>query len=395
MTTSMKSLVIGSLAARLARKPVVWWVHDRVSPDYLPTAVVRVLRSAARRIPHTVVVNSQATAATLPGARRIVVAYPGFAADQAAATPRPRPAGDPVVGLVGRISPTKGQLEFVRAAASVLETHPRARFRIVGAPMFGAQEYAEQVLAEVRRLGIEESVELAGFVGGTTVELDAMAVCVHASPVPEPFGNVVVEAMVRGVPVIATDAGGVPEILSPQGVAPLGLLVPPGDVAALAGAIRSVLEDPDAAEARAARAHASAMVRFPAERTMAIVARAWDVVLGAEEHGSHAPGASATDWPATAAYRPPHDVAWLVGQAPEGGVAPVRLARLPDGPINVLDGSAAVIWRAATSAGPTSWVEQVAAELDGRVEELRPEVEGFVASLVAKGLLEVNAPEAG
>jgi hypothetical protein len=200
--------------------------------------------------------------------------------------------------------------------------------------------------------------------------------------------------MVRGVPVIATDAGGVPEILAPQGVAPLGLLVPPGDVAALAGAIRSVLEDPTTAEARAARAHASAIARFPAERTLAVVARVWDDVLGAERAPGR-PGGSARHWPAAAAYRPPRDVAWLVGQAPEGGVAPVRVAHLPDGPIKVLDGSAAVIWRAATSAGPTAWVEQVAAELGGRVEELRPEVEEFVASLVATGLLEVNAPGTG
>ena len=64
-------------------------------------------------------------------------------------------------------------------------------------------------------------------------ELDAMTVAVHASPVPEPYGQVVAEAMARGVPVVATDAGGVPEIVT-GGPAPVGWLVPPGDVDALA-----------------------------------------------------------------------------------------------------------------------------------------------------------------
>ncbi len=391
MTTSMKSLAVGTLGAWLARKPVAWWVHDRVSPDYLPLPLVRLLRSAARHVPHTVVVNSMATAATLPGARRMVVAHPGYAGYQARETPRPRPDGAPVVGLVGRISPTKGQLEFVRAAATVLASHPDATFRIIGAPMFGADGYAESVHSEIRALGIEDRVDVVGFVRGTAAELDGMTLCAHTSPVPEPFGNVVVEAMVRGVPVVATEGGGVPEILHPEGGPPLGLLVPPGDVAALATAIVAVLDDPAAAEARAALAHASAIARFPAERTMDVVSLVWDDVLGA------VPGhdARARSWPDDAAYRPPRAVAWVDGQAMEGGVAPVRVARLPDGPINVLDGSAAVVWRAATSSPRGSWVEAVAEELHGQAEDLRPQVEDFVASLVASGLLEVNEPASG
>jgi glycosyltransferase involved in cell wall biosynthesis len=391
MTTSMKALVVGTVAAGLARRPVVWWVHDRISPDYLPGPLVRALRAGARRIPRAIVVNSEATAATLPAARHVHIAYPGFAPEQARPTPRPRPAGPPVVGLVGRISPTKGQLEFVRAAAILRATHPDARFRIIGAPMFGAEDYAEHVAREARRLGISDAVELTGFIPDTRPELDAMSVCVHASPVPEPFGNVVVESMVRGVPVIATNAGGVPEILAPDGVEPLGLLVPPGDVAALARAITAALDDPDTAEARAARAHASATVRFPAACTMAVLTTVWDEVIGAWRPSVP----PRREWPAGSAYRPPADVAWVTGQPGEDDVAPVHVARLPEGPINLLAGSAAVIWRAATSAAPGAWLDVVAAELGGSVDELRPQVEEFVDSLVASGLLEGNDPQSG
>ncbi|WP_427385623.1 glycosyltransferase [Janibacter sp. G56] len=156
--------------------------------------------------------NSHATAATLPGARGLVVAHPGLAPEQLAPAPRPRPER-PVVGLLGRISPTKGQLEFVQAAALVAPRHPEATFRIVGAPMFGHEAHEALVRAEIDRLGLTGRVELTGFASDPAAELDAMTVAVHASPTPEPYGQVVAEAMARGVPVVATAAGGVPEIV--------------------------------------------------------------------------------------------------------------------------------------------------------------------------------------
>ncbi len=109
-TTSLKADLIGVPVARLARRPLVWHVHDRIATDYLPPAMVRLLRGLARRAPHHVVANSRATAATLPGVRRLTVVHPGLAADQYAPAPRlQQPAGAPLVGMVGRISPTKGR----------------------------------------------------------------------------------------------------------------------------------------------------------------------------------------------------------------------------------------------------------------------------------------------
>jgi len=285
-TTTLKADVLGLVAGRTCGVPVVWHVHDRIAPDYLPPAVVRVLRAVARSRwwgPRAVVANSRATAATLPGVRDLTVAYPGFAPAQALPAPRPAPpspggpTGRPrVVGLLGRISPTKGQLELVRAAPAVLARHPDATIRLLGAPAFGADDYAREVAAEVGRLGLGDRVELAGFVDDPAAALDALAVCVHASPVPEPFGQVVVEAMVRGVPVVATDAGGVPEILRGEDDdAPLGRLVPPGDARALADAVVAVLDDPRAAAATAARAHAVALARFDVATTARTVSAVW------------------------------------------------------------------------------------------------------------------------
>ncbi len=275
-TTTLKTHVLGLVAGRLCGVPVVWYVHDRVADDYLPARAVRVLRWLARHGPRAVLANSRATAATLPGVRDLTVAYPGFAPEQALAVlPAPRGTGRaPVVGIVGRLGPTKGQLELVRAMPAVLDRHPDAVLRCVGAPAFGAEEYAREVVREARRLGVDGHVELTGFVADPAAALDELTVCVHASPVPEPFGQVVVEAVVRGVPVVATDAGGVPEILR-DGDEPLGRLVPPGDVDALARAVVAVLDDVPAALAVARRAHAAALGRFDVATTARTVSAVW------------------------------------------------------------------------------------------------------------------------
>lgn len=280
-TTSLKADLIGLVAARLAGVPLVWHVHDRIADDYLPRPLVGAIRRLARRAPAAVIANSEATAATLPGARNLTVVAPGFAPDQALRGPRdPRPDSPPVVGLIGRISPTKGQVEFVRAAAIVRRSHPDARFRIIGEVAFAEADYEARVRAEVERLGLSGVVEFTGRVDSPQAELDGMAVCVHASPVPEPFGQVIVEAMIRRVPVIATRAGGATEVVRPlPNGEPLGRLVEPGDAEGLAAAIIEVIDDPVEAAVRADRAWESAMARFPIEHTAEQVAAVWRSVV--------------------------------------------------------------------------------------------------------------------
>lgn len=276
-STSLKADLIAVPATWIARRPLVWHVHDRISPDYLPGPLVGLIRALACRVPRHVVANSRATADTLPGARNLTIAYPGFGPDQASPSPTDHlPPDVPTIGILGRISPTKGQLVFVRAAARVLQRHPETRFTIIGEPLFGEDDYARQVRDEVRALDIAERVDFAGFVDDPRAALDGLTACVHASPTPEPFGQVVVEAMARGVPVIATEGGGIAEIVRPEPEGePFGLLVPPADPEALATAILAVLDHPDEARARAERAWRSAIERFAVERTAATITQVW------------------------------------------------------------------------------------------------------------------------
>lgn len=275
-TTSLKADLLAVPAARLAKVPLVWHVRDRISPDYLPVAMVRLMRGLATRAPRAVITNSRATAATVPGARGLTVAHPGLAPHQIALAPRERPAR-PVVGILGRISPTKGQLEFVRAVAQIADRHPEATFRIIGSPMFGHEEHEAEIRREIDFLGLTDRVVLVGFSDDPVIELDAMTLAVHASPVPEPYGQVVAEAMARGVPVVATRAGGVPEIVE-GGPAPVGWLVEPGDVDDLARAMDLALSDPDEAERRGAAGWERARAELGIEASVETITGVWRTV---------------------------------------------------------------------------------------------------------------------
>lgn len=277
-TTTLKADLLGVPAARLAGLPLVWHVRDRIAPDYLPSPLVHLMRSVARTAPEQVVANSRATAATLSGARGLTVAYPGLAPEQIALSPRPQPDRR-IVGIIGRISPTKGQLEFVRAAGRIVERHPDVTFRIIGSPMFGQEEHEREIRREIEQLGLADRVELPGFSADPSAELDRMTLAVHASPVPEPYGQVVAEAMARGVPVIATDAGGVPEIVL-GGAEPVGWLVPPRDVDALASAMDTALSDPDEAERRGRAGWERARTALGIGPSMDTLTRVWREAAG-------------------------------------------------------------------------------------------------------------------
>lgn len=274
----------------------VWHLHDRIAADYLPRPAVVALRLLARVGPRRIVANSAATAATVSDARgRLVVAYPGIERAMFA-RPRPAGAGGPV-GILGRVAPTKGQRELVQAAAIVARAHPTVSFRVVGAALFDDADYGRRLAADIAASPVADRIAWDGWSDDPGAALRGFGVFVHASPVPEPFGQVIVEAMAAGVPVVATDAGGVAEILSPDdrsighdpssdvrgdGVrsAPAGLLVRPGDAAALARAICIVLDDPAGAELRAARARELARERFTIDQTWSVVARAWLTAIG-------------------------------------------------------------------------------------------------------------------
>jgi glycosyltransferase involved in cell wall biosynthesis len=113
---------------------------------------------------------------------------------------------------------------------------------VVGEALFEADlRYAETLGRLVETLGITSRVEFRGFVEDVSRELARLDILVHASVLPEPFGQVVLEAMAAGLPVVAANAGGPAEVVTDE---VNGLLYPTGDERALANALRRLAGDP-------------------------------------------------------------------------------------------------------------------------------------------------------
>jgi glycosyltransferase involved in cell wall biosynthesis len=229
--------------AEQAGLPAIWWQLNTPRPG------PRERMAAAVRAAVVVCPNRSALAAQRSLTPDVPGVYIPLGARLSAATDR-RPGdgvtqqlgwgGCPIIGTVGRIEHVKGQDVFLRAAALLAETRPDARFLVVGGAIIGTEgSFPGSLPRLARRLGIEDRVRFTGHVDDVGPYLDALDVAVCPSR-REAFGLAVVEALDRGVPVVATDTDGPREILA-GGEA--GLLVPAEDPRALADALARVLAD--------------------------------------------------------------------------------------------------------------------------------------------------------
>ena len=144
------------------------------------------------------------------------------------------------VGIIGQIGSRKGHLAFLEAARMIIPTHPEARFWIVGKePAQSKERYTEQLFQYVQEHHLEQHVKFWGFRADIPEILAQLDILVLPS-LQEPFGKIVIEAMAMGKPVVASNVGGVPEIV---GDGKTGLLVPPGSADALRQALAQLLPD--------------------------------------------------------------------------------------------------------------------------------------------------------
>ncbi|WP_053926227.1 glycosyltransferase family 4 protein [Streptomyces chattanoogensis] len=216
----------------------------------LAPATARELAARERRTLHAV----GAVVATSRWAARRLVAQHGLAADRvhvAAPGVDPAPlapgtdgATRPQLLCVAAVTPRKGQHRLVEALATVPEL-PWTCACVGGAR--GDSPYMTQLASKVKQLGLDDRVRFAGPRAGAELEAYyAAADLLVLTSYAETYGMVVTEALARGIPVLATAVGGVPEAVgsAPDGRVP-GLLVPSDDPAALSGALRGWLGDPE------------------------------------------------------------------------------------------------------------------------------------------------------
>ena len=192
---------------------------------------------------------------------------------------RSGPTGPPTIVFAGRLAPEKGVDVLLRAFAHLAAEVPDSRLVIAGdGPLRG------RLVAETTAAGLADRVEFAGHLSREAVERRFADAWVQAVPSTwdEPFGIVAAEAMMRGTAVVASESGGLAEIVAPGQT---GALVRPGDSTALSRALVPFLIDRAAAERAGRTGRARALAHFGedafVERFIAIYQR---LVIGQPTH---------------------------------------------------------------------------------------------------------------
>ena len=149
-----------------------------------------------------------------------------------------------VVGIVGNIKPWKGQETVIRSMKHVRKQFPNIKCLLIGGVSPFHRAYLTHLENIIKSEKLEDCIIFTGQTNDVPSFINSLSVLVHASTEPEPFGRVLLEGMALRKPVISTNIGAVPEIVK-EGKT--GLLVSPGDVKSLAGAIISILKTPQKA----------------------------------------------------------------------------------------------------------------------------------------------------
>jgi len=269
-----RAMFYAGLAGRLKGCPVIW--HVRVANRD------RFLDSVLARLASAVIANSKAVGWRFSRALgdKVRCIYNGvnlaqFVPRQAPARLRTSlglPDGAAVVASVGRFVPYKGFGVLLEAAGMVRASRSDVHWLLVGdGELRGALE------RQCRALGLEAQVHFTGWREDVP---DILAVCdVFILPsMAEHFGRVIIEAMAMGKAVVATDAGGVPEIVIPGET---GLLVPPGDATAMAQAVTALLEDPSRCSRFGAAGRGRVETKFSLARHVAAIEALYAELLDA------------------------------------------------------------------------------------------------------------------
>ena len=256
---------------------------------YLPQFAVKMMRFLAARVPAFVIANSQSTldqlhlAVAKPGAvvpsgvdPQGEVVYDGIASGIPPLAPDTLMSGPLRIAIVGRLTGWKGQHIFLEAASKLVEAGIDAQFLIAGTAMFGEDSYVSELHSQVDRLGLQGKVQFLGHVDPIDAFLPTVSILVHASTSPEPFGQVVIEGMAAGIPVVATDGGGVKETVVHGET---GLLVPMGNSQALADALRMLIDRPELRAKLSTKGRQRVLRHFTASITARKVERVYREVL--------------------------------------------------------------------------------------------------------------------
>jgi len=216
---------VRTLARAVTGAPLVMHLHGRVrnESDYRPVHL--------RLSDVDMVIATSRAVADVVKADRVRVVYPGVPIAEPSASSEPW-----TIGAAGRLVPIKGYDRLLEAFVALLARHPEARLEIAGE---GPSRM--DLERQARALGIGEAVTFLGWSDDLPAVMARWSLFVQPS-LEEALGITALQAMAAGLPVVASDVGGLPEIIEP-GVT--GVLVPPADVPALTAALAELLQQPE------------------------------------------------------------------------------------------------------------------------------------------------------
>ncbi len=265
---TQKALVIGALASFLARRPLVYHLHDILSSEHFSRTNLGIAVTLANSFASLVIANSQASQRAFIQAggnsKLTAIVYNGFECQNYQSSPSVVKElrqqlgleGKFIVGHFSRLAPWKGQHILI---AALSQCPPEVSVILVGDALFGEQDYVQELHTQVTRLGLENRVKFLGFRGDVPQLMAACHLVTHTSIAPEPFGRVIVEAMLCGRPVVAAKAGGAMELIE-HGVN--GFLVTPGLPEELAKVINTCLQETEITTSIASYSREMACQRF-------------------------------------------------------------------------------------------------------------------------------------
>lgn len=282
---TLKSFVLAAIANLISRKPLVFHLHDILSVEHFGLVNCWIIVQLSNLCARKVITVSQAARAAFIAAggneRLIEVVYNGFdhitydlpSSVGLLVRNELRIEDKFIVGCFSRLGHWKGQHILIEALNSCSENVVAI---LVGGNFFGVEDYVDSLHKRVIELGLSERVYFLGFRSDVPQLLQACNIVVHTSVLPEPAGRVLVEALLAGKPLIATQGGGTDELVDRDVT---GYLISPSDPQALARTIQHCIDNPQATQEIAQNARTVATERFSLETMYSQIDRILTEVL--------------------------------------------------------------------------------------------------------------------
>ena len=240
-----RCMIYGGIAAKICRVPVVWHVRIIESDSWLDKfltffskRIIVISRAVKKRFSW---LKNQEKIELIPNGVDLNIYRPeetgkNVRMEYSLGNAR-------VVGIVGQLILKKGHKNFINASKIVSDAYQDVKFLIVGEDIIRNGKYREELEGLVRSLKLDDKIIFTGYRQDIPQVISVFDIFALSS-LTEPFGRVLIEAMAMSKPVVATNVGGVPEIVK-DGIT--GILVPPNDPNSMAEAIIHLLKNKEKA----------------------------------------------------------------------------------------------------------------------------------------------------